>query len=84
IGLCNTENEITVTPTTHSIALFKNGVTVVQQEIAVPAPGLYCWNEVPKVIHGTFFIEIDLFWELQLKPGEKKTITVSGTRWFRY
>ncbi|MDR2440676.1 MAG: hypothetical protein LBE12_15040, partial [Planctomycetaceae bacterium] len=60
IGLCNTENEITVTPTTHSIALFKNGVTVVQQEIAVPAPGLYCWNEVPKVIHGTFFIESDL------------------------
>ncbi|MDR1268472.1 MAG: hypothetical protein LBK82_03000, partial [Planctomycetaceae bacterium] len=26
---------------------------------------------------------IDLFWELSLKPGEKKTITISGTRWFR-
>jgi len=26
----------------------------------------------------------DLFWELTLKPGESKTITITGTRWFRF
>ena len=25
----------------------------------------------------------DLFWELTLKPGESKTVTISGTRWYR-
>ncbi len=26
----------------------------------------------------------DLFWELRLKPGESQTVTVSGTRWYRW
>ena len=46
-------------------ARFKNGVTVVQQEIDIPAVGVYCWNDVPPTVHGTFFIESDLDVEIQ-------------------
>ncbi|MDR1964425.1 MAG: DUF4139 domain-containing protein [Planctomycetaceae bacterium] len=64
-GLNVTGNEIEVSAVTPSVALFKNGVTVVRQEIDVPAPGVYCWNEVPSVIHGTFFVESDLNIEIR-------------------
>jgi hypothetical protein len=59
------ENEINVSPTTPSVALFKNGVTVIQQEINIPEPGVYLWDKVPSVIHGTFFIESDLNVEIR-------------------
>jgi hypothetical protein len=59
------ENEINVSPTTPSVALFKNGVTVVQQEINIPESGVYLWDKVPLVIHGTFFIESDLNVEIR-------------------
>ncbi|MDR1268277.1 MAG: hypothetical protein LBK82_02020 [Planctomycetaceae bacterium] len=59
------ENEINVSPTTPSVALFKNGVTVIQQEINIPEPGVYLWDKVPLVIHGTFFIESDLNVEIR-------------------
>lgn len=53
-------NEVKVTPKTEAVALFKNGYTVIRQEIEVPGPGVYRWEEVPAVIHGSFFIESDL------------------------
>ncbi|MDR1384852.1 MAG: hypothetical protein LBJ67_13545 [Planctomycetaceae bacterium] len=41
-GLNAVENEKNVSATLPSVALFKNGVTVVQQEIDIPAVGVYC------------------------------------------
>jgi hypothetical protein len=64
-GWSANETEITVSATTPSVALFKNGVTVIHQEIEIPALGVYCWDKVPKVIHGTFFIESNLNVEIQ-------------------
>ena len=60
ISVAETENEIKVTAKTEAVALFKNGYTVVRQEIDVPDSGVYCWDAVPAVIHGTFFIESDM------------------------
>ena len=53
-------DETKVTAKTEAVALFKNGYTVVRQEIDVPGSGIYRWEEVPPVIHGTFFIESDM------------------------
>ena len=55
-----TPNEIKVSAKTEAVALFKNGYTVVRQEIDVPDSGIYRWEDVPAVIHGTFFIESDM------------------------
>ena len=55
-----TADEISVSPKTEAIALFKNGYTVVRQEIDVPGGGIYRWENVPVTIHGTFFIESDM------------------------
>ena len=55
-----TQNETKVSPKTEAVALFKNGYTVVRQEMDVPSGGIYRWEDVPAVIHGTFFIESDL------------------------
>ncbi|MDR0869700.1 MAG: hypothetical protein LBN39_02810 [Planctomycetaceae bacterium] len=49
--------EQAVKPQTVSVALFKNGYTIVQQEFAAPTAGIYRWDEIPAVIHGTFFVE---------------------------
>jgi len=58
--LAETQEEIKVTAKTEAVALFKNGYTVVQQEIDIPSSGIYRWEEIPAVIHGTFFIESDM------------------------
>ncbi|MDR3232640.1 MAG: hypothetical protein LBT46_03055, partial [Planctomycetaceae bacterium] len=62
---CAAESEQRVSAATESVALFKNGFTIVRQEITVPAPGVYRWDEIPAVIHGTFFIESGLNVEIQ-------------------
>ncbi|MDR0521201.1 MAG: hypothetical protein LBH00_05035 [Planctomycetaceae bacterium] len=54
------ETETPVTPKTESAALFKNGFTVIRQSAEIPSPGIYCWENVPAAVHGTFFIESDL------------------------
>ncbi|MDR1958685.1 MAG: hypothetical protein LBQ54_06535 [Planctomycetaceae bacterium] len=42
-----------------SVALFKNGLVTVRESIAIPGPGRYRLEQVPKTVHGTFFIESD-------------------------
>lgn len=42
-----------------SVAMFKNGLAVVKRTIDVPGPGTYLVNDVPRPIHGTFWIESD-------------------------
>jgi hypothetical protein len=59
------QSEIKVSAKTEAIALFKNGYTVVRQEIDVPDSGVYRWEDVPAVIHGTFFIESDMNVDVQ-------------------
>jgi hypothetical protein len=51
--------EIPVTPTLESVALFKNGLTVVRASFPVNGPGHYRWDQVPRVIHGSFWVESD-------------------------
>lgn len=48
---------VTVSSQVKSLGLFKNGVVVVEEEIAVPRSGQYAFFQVPMAIHGTFFIE---------------------------
>ncbi|MDR0328576.1 MAG: hypothetical protein LBI05_09810, partial [Planctomycetaceae bacterium] len=52
--------EVKVVAKTEAVALFKNGYTVIRQEIDVPGSGVYRWEDVPAVIHGTFFIESNM------------------------
>ncbi|MDR0520243.1 MAG: DUF4139 domain-containing protein [Planctomycetaceae bacterium] len=49
-----------VTPKIEAAALFKNGFIIVRQSIDIPAAGSYRWENVPGMIHGTFFIDTDL------------------------
>lgn len=44
-------------PTIDSVALFKNGLTVVRASFSVEGPGDYVWIDPPKVVHGAFFVE---------------------------
>ena len=60
LAIAETVSEAKVTAKTEAVALFKNGYAVVQQEIDVPTGGVYRWEDVPTVIHGTFFIESDM------------------------
>lgn len=46
-----------VTPQVESVGLFKNGLTVVRMHFPVQGPGAYRWDEVPRVVHGTFWVE---------------------------
>ena len=62
--------EQTVTPTLERVAMFKNGYIIVQQIIDIPAPGTYCWENVPVAVHGTFFTESDLDIEIRTTHRE--------------
>ncbi|MEO8616166.1 MAG: hypothetical protein ABI600_13560 [Luteolibacter sp.] len=48
-----------VTPVLESVGLFKNGLAVVRATFPVSGPGLYRWDKVPRVVHGSFWIESD-------------------------
>lgn len=51
--------EIPVSPSFQSIGMFKNGLAVVRATFPVNGPGQYLWDEVPRVTHGSFWIESD-------------------------
>ncbi len=51
--------ETLVTPQVESVGLFKNGLAVVKVTFPVKGPGLYRWEKVPRVVHGTFWVESD-------------------------
>lgn len=57
--LCLAAEEVAVKPEIESVGLFKNGIAVVRATFPINGTGLYRWNHVPQVIHGTFWIESD-------------------------
>jgi hypothetical protein len=51
--------EAAVKPEIESVGLFKNGIAVVRATFPIGGPGIYRWDHVPQVIHGTFWVESD-------------------------
>jgi len=51
--------EAMVKPVIESVGLFKNGLAVVRATFPIDGAGSYCWDRVPHVIHGTFWVESD-------------------------
>ena len=43
----------------HSVGLFKNGLAVVRRVLDVPKAGTYCVEDLPRPVHGTFWVESD-------------------------
>ncbi|MCX6864995.1 MAG: hypothetical protein NTV46_02010 [Verrucomicrobia bacterium] len=58
-ALAMAADETVVTPTLESVGLFKNGLTVVRASFPVNGPGHYRWDKVPRVVHGSFWVESD-------------------------
>ncbi len=52
-------DELPVSATFKSVGMFKNGLAVVRATFPVDGPGQYLWDEVPRVVHGSFWIESD-------------------------
>ena len=52
-------DEAMVKPVIESVGLFKNGLAVMRATFPINGAGLYCWDRVPHVIHGTFWVESD-------------------------
>ncbi len=46
-----------IDPVIDSVAMFKNGLTVVHASFEAAAPGDYLWVDPPKSVHGAFFVE---------------------------
>lgn len=46
-----------IDPVIDSVAMFKNGLTVVHASFEAAAPGDYLWVDPPKAVHGAFFVE---------------------------
>ncbi len=40
-----------------SVALFKNGLAIIKQQVSLQGAGLYRLDDVPEPVHGTFLIE---------------------------
>lgn len=53
-------SETPVDPTIDGVELFKNGLAVVRASFPAPAAGDYLWNEAPRAVHGTFWVESDM------------------------
>ena len=51
--------ELPVVPRVDSVGLFKNGVAVVRASFEAKQAGSYRWDELPRSIHGSFWIESD-------------------------
>ena len=51
--------EIAVTPRVDSVGLFKNSVAVIRASFEVKGPGVYCWQDLPRAVHGSFWVESD-------------------------
>lgn len=49
--------EIMIDPAIDSVAMFKNGLTVVHASFDVSKPGDFVWVDPPKAVHGAFFVE---------------------------
>ncbi len=49
--------ETIVIPTIDSVGLFKNGLAIVRVSFPIDGPGEYQWNQVPRVAHGSLWVE---------------------------
>ena len=70
--------ESAVSARTEAVALFKNGYAVVWREIEIPESGVYRWEDVPAVIHGTFFVESDM--EVEVLATQRDVAVPVGAR----
>lgn len=59
VALASAAEETVVTPSVESVALFKNGLAVVRASFPVKGAGQYRWDKVPRVVHGSFWVESD-------------------------
>ncbi len=59
VAMASAAEETVVAPTLESVALFKNGLAVVRATFPVKGPGQYRWDKVPRVVHGSFWVESD-------------------------
>jgi hypothetical protein len=59
VVLASAAEETVVVPTIESASLFKNGLAVVRVSFPVNGPGVYRWDKVPRVVHGSFWVESD-------------------------
>jgi len=58
IPLAHGQSEGTVIePAVESVAMFKNGLTVVRASFDATEPGDYVWIDPPNAVHGAFFVE---------------------------
>lgn len=48
-----------VTPAIDSVGMFKNGLAVVRVSFPVAGPGLYRWEKIPHLVHGSLWVESD-------------------------
>lgn len=51
------ETGTVIAPKIDSVAMFKNGLTVVHASFEVAAPGDHVWVDPPNAVHGAFFVE---------------------------
>jgi hypothetical protein len=49
--------EVQVVPHVDSVGLFKNGVAVVRASFEAKQGGVYRWEDIPRPIHGSFWVE---------------------------
>lgn len=56
-GASAAAQERVVTPAIDSVAMFKNGLTVVHSSFDAPQAGDYVWADPPAAVHGAFFVE---------------------------
>jgi hypothetical protein len=59
VAMAPAAEETVVAPTLESVAMFKNGLAVVRATFPVKGPGQYRWDKVPRVVHGSFWVESD-------------------------
>ncbi len=69
VSTANADEQV-VTPQIESVGLFKNGLAVVRVAFPVTGPGQYRWDKVPRVVHGTFWVESD--GELAIQSTSRK------------
>jgi len=51
--------ETEVTPVIDSVGMFKNGLAIVRVSFPIAGPGQYQWNHVPRIAHGSLWVESD-------------------------
>ena len=59
VAFSMTAKEIEVQSKIESVSMFKNGLGVVSRVIKIPKNGIYLLKDLPRPVHGTFWLESD-------------------------